>query len=149
MSQVPVLIDAVVALARADAVLSEAEVLDGPQVTESGAADWVLVGYDGDPGGDFQAASTAQDWAGLSTRRGERITLTVALVASRGDTDVRAARERVYTLGERLESLLRANPSLGLGAAQVAVDSTVLHQEQTAQGVQARLILGLGCETFS
>lgn len=149
MSQVPVLIDAVVDLSRADEVLSEAEVLDGPQVTESSAADWVLVGYDGDQNGDFQAATTAQEWAGLSTRRGERITLTVALVASRGDTDVRAARERVYALGERLESLLRANPSLGLTTAQVAVESTALHQEQTAKGVQARLILALGCQTFS
>ena len=143
------MIDALVGRWSADVELSEAEVTDGPQVTDSAAQDWILVGFDGDPGGSFQAAVTQQDWAGLSSQRGERIALTVAVVASRGDTDVKAARDRVYALARVLEDDLRADPSVGLSALQAAVDSSALHQEQTQSGVQARLLLTLGCDTFS
>lgn len=148
-SRVPELIDALVSRWRAAEGLAGVEVTDGPQVTDSAALDWVLVGFDGDAGGDYIAASASQDWSGMSTRRGERIALTVGVVAARGDTDVKAARDRVYALARVLEDDLRANPAVGLVSAQVAVESSVLRQEQTQAGVQARLLLTLGCDGFS
>lgn len=148
-SRVPELIDALVARWRGAEGLAGVEVTDGPQVTDSAAADWVLVGYDGDADGDFMAASATQDWSGMSTRRGEEIALAVGVVAARGDTDVKAARDRVYALARVLEDDLSANPSVGLQSVQVAVGSSRLHQEQTQSGVQARLLLSLTCNAFT
>ena len=149
MSLVPELIDALVGAFRAASGLPGVEVTDGPQVTDSAASDWLLVGFDGSPDGESPAASTTQSWADMSTRRGEQIALTVALVASRGDTDVRAARVRVYEMHAVVEALFRASPSLGLRTLQVAVGSSQLHQEQTQSGVQARLLLTLACDTLA
>lgn len=148
MSRVPALIDACVALFKADAGLSGAVVVDGPQVTAEQADDWVLVGYDGDANGSFQAATSTQNWAGLGTRRGESIALTVAVVARRGDTDVKAARDRVYALAGRIETVFRLNPSAALPELQVAVETGTLMQDQTPDGVQARLLLTLNADAF-
>jgi hypothetical protein len=144
MSKLPTLIDNLVTLFGS---INGAEVVDGPQVTDSDAADWILVGFDGDASGDYRTASTQQQWVGLSTRRAEQIDLTVALVATRGDTDVRAARQRVYEMNDEVEALLQANPSAGMAAAQVAILTTSFHQEQTANGIQARLLLSIYCES--
>lgn len=149
MSRLPEIIDALVQRWTTDPDLAEARVLDGPQVTDSAAQDWVMVGYDGGDSGSFQAATVEQDWAGMTALREERIALTVAVVACRGDTDVKAARDRVYEMAAVLAASLRADPSAGLPQMQIAIGSNVLHQEQTPDGIQARLIITLTCNTFA
>ncbi|MFC8658454.1 hypothetical protein ACFUCT_25105 [Streptomyces parvus] len=148
-SRVPELIDALVAALRADPALKGVEVTDGPEVTETGAPDWLVVGFDGDPDGGFQAAQTLGGWASLATGREEQIEVPVAAVASRGDTDVRAARMRVYEIGARLEALLAADPGVGLRSLEVAIEASQLFQPQTDQGVQARLLLTVAGRAFT
>ena len=149
MSRVPDLIDALVARLRTDEGLTGVGVTDGPEVTQEDADDWVLVGYDGDPSGVFQAAATEEEWAGLGVSREESIQLPVSLLVRRGDAEVKAARDRVYVLGDIVKAILRADPSIGLPGVQCAVGSTALFQTQLAdQGIQTRLVLALACRTI-
>ncbi len=148
-SRVPDVIDALVALGQADSELSGVVVSDGPEVTETSASDWLIVGFDGDPSGDFQAAQTVGGWAGLGTGREEQFQITVAAIASRGDTDVRAARTRVYEIGARVEEWLRADPRLGLESLEAAIEASQLTQDQTDQGVQAVLLLTVAGRAFT
>lgn len=145
MPLVAAAIDALVALGQADPELAGVEVLDGPVVSESGALEVLTIGYDGDPLGDLEAASTTGEFADLGSGREEVFQITVAAAAVNGDGDVRAARLRVYEIGGRVTAWLRADPSIGLGAGQVltAIESTRLRQEQTGQGAQAVLLMSV------
>lgn len=148
-SRVPELIDALLAKSRPIPGLTDVAVTDGPEVSGSTARDWLLIGFDGDPGGEFLAAQTVGGWSSLSTGREEQLQVTCAAIANRSDTDVRAARQRVYEIGACLEELLRRDPSLGLASLQVAIEASQLVQDQTDQGVQARLLLTVAGSAFT
>ena len=148
-SRIPEVLVALVALGRADTNLADVVVTDGPQIGETGAPDWLLVGFDGDPAGDFLAAQTTGGWSDLATGREEQWQVTVAAIASRGDTDVRQARVRAYEIGARVEAWLRADPSIGLPCLEAAIETTALVQDQTNQGVQARLLLTVAGRAFT
>ena len=149
-SRVPELIDALVAALATDPGLSGVVVVDGPEVSEALAQDWLIVGWSGDPDGDFQAAQTVGGWSGLAaTGREEQFQLTVAVIVTRGATDVRPARVRAYEIGGRLEVLLAADPSVGLRSLEAAVEGSQLVQDQTDQGMQARLMLTVAGRAFT
>ncbi|MFF1960995.1 hypothetical protein ACFVWX_28975 [Streptomyces sp. NPDC058220] len=148
-SRVPELIDALVARCTADEALADVMVTDGPEVSASSADDWLLIGFDGNAEGDFEAAQTVGGWCSLQTDREEQLQIPVAAVATRGDTDVRAARVRVYEIGARLEQLLRADPGVGLPSLEVAIEASQLVQDQTTDGVQARLVLTVAGRAFT
>lgn len=149
MADVPDVIDALVPRLRTEDGLTGVGVTDGPEITSEDRNDWVLVGFDGDPEGEFRAATTEEAWAGLGSSRESLIRLTVTLLARRGDADVRAARLRVYEMAGVVRGMLRADPSLGLPGVQCAIGSTSFHQPQTADsGIQARLVLTLVCRTI-
>lgn len=95
-SRIPDVIEALVGLGKTDPDLKGVSVADGPQVSDTAAADWLIVGFDGDPSGDFEAAQSVAEFAGLGTRREEQFQVTVAAIANRGDTNIVAARKRVY-----------------------------------------------------
>ncbi|MEU5111711.1 hypothetical protein AB0G64_09445 [Streptomyces longwoodensis] len=140
-SRLPEVIKALVALGKTDTELGDVEVVDGPQVSESDADDWLIVGFDGDPSGDFEAGQSLGDWSGLGTSREEQFQLTVAAIANRGDTDIVTARRRAYEIGGRVVAWLREQPNLGLHSLEAAIGSTRLVQDQTEDGAQARLLL--------
>lgn len=148
-SRVPELIDALVTQLQAATGLSGAIVVDGPEVSETSAPDWLIVGWSGEPDGDFQAAQTVGGWASLSTDRQEELQVTVTAIATRGDTDVRAARVRVYEIAAVLETLLFANPSVGLPELEVGIVASQLIQDQTDLGVEARLLLTVAGRAFT
>ncbi|MFB6950179.1 hypothetical protein ACFCXP_11165 [Streptomyces niveus] len=148
-SRIPELITALVELANADQALADVRIADGPQVTDDAAGDWLIVGWDADPAGDFEAAQTLGGWSDLGTGREEEFQLVVAAVASRGDTDIVAARRRAYEIGARVEAWLRAAPGLGLASLEAAVGGTRLIQDQTDQGAQARLLLTVAGRAFT
>jgi hypothetical protein len=146
---VPEIIDRLVALGAEDPALSGVRVSDGPEVTETSARDWLVVGFDGDPSGDFQAAQTVGGWAGLGTRTEEEFQITVAAIAQRGDTSVRAARARVYEIGARVEAWLREDPTIGLPSLEALIGASRLVQAQTDQGVQVVLLLTVAGRAFT
>ncbi|MFD3483783.1 hypothetical protein [Streptomyces sp. NPDC058665] len=148
-SRVPELIDALVARLTPDPELTGVVVVDGPEINETDTPDWLIVGWSGDPDGDFQAAQTLGGWSDLGTGREEQLQVTVAAIAARGDTDVRAARVRVFEIAGRVEALLRADPSVGLSSLEVAIEATQLVQEQDDNGAQATLLLTVAGRAFT
>lgn len=140
-SRIPDVIEALVGLGKTDPALEGVAVADGPEVSDSAAMDWLVIGFDGDPSGDFEAAQSVAEYAGLGTRREEQFQITVAAVANRGDVDVVAARRRAYEIGARVVAWLQASPSLGLAELEAGVGATRLVQDQTDQGASARLLL--------
>ncbi|MFE2046634.1 hypothetical protein ACFXAZ_38135 [Streptomyces sp. NPDC059477] len=154
MSRIPEVIAALVALARADPAFAPGgdsdgvTVADGPEVTDDAAPDWLIVGFDGDPTGDFEAAQSAAEAVGLGTSREEQFQITVAAVANRGDDDVVAARARAAEIGERVTAWLRESPSLGLDGLEAGIGGTRLVLDQTEQGAQARVLLTVAGRGF-
>lgn len=155
-SRVPEVIAALVALGQTEPLYEAGAdgtggvvVADGPQVTDNTAPDWLVVGFDGDPDGDFESAQTVGGWSDLSTRREEEFQITVAAIANRGDTDIVAARQRAYEIGACVEAWLRAAPDLGLPSLEAAIGGTRLVQEQTDQGASARLLLVVAGRAFT
>ncbi|MFG2515965.1 hypothetical protein [Streptomyces sp. NPDC048584] len=140
-SRIPDVIAALVGLGRTDPDLEGVAVADGPEVSDTAAMDWLVIGFDGDPTGDFEAAQSIAEFAGLSTRREEQFQVTVAAISNRGDTDVVAARARAYEIGGRVVAWLQASPTLGLSELEAGVAATRLVQDQTDQGASARLLL--------
>ncbi|MEU1596203.1 hypothetical protein ABZ468_25925 [Streptomyces sp. NPDC005708] len=149
MSRVPALIDAVTGRLALDVGLKAVRVTDGPEVSEDKAREWILVGYDGDPEGEFQSATTEEDWASLSTSRSERIELPLTVLVRRGDTDVKAARVRIYEIAAVIRAVFRNDPTVGLPGTTAAITGSTLYQAQTVEGIQARLLLTVGVETFT
>lgn len=148
-SQVPTLITNVLATLQAWPDLAGVQIIDGPVVQDSPLTDWVFIGYDGDPAGDFEAASTAQSWVGIGAKRkDEDIVLNCGIVASRGDTNVPAARSRAYVLMAAVETALRVDLSLGMPPPTVIeVAAEALYQEQTDAGIQARIPFSVAART--
>ncbi|WP_225080446.1 hypothetical protein [Streptomyces sp. CoT10] len=148
-SRVPEVIEALVALGEADPELAGVVVADGPQVTDSAALEWLVIGFDGDPSGDFEAAESVGGWTGLGTRRDEEFQITVAAIVNRGDTDIVAARRRAYEIAARVAAWLSARPNLGLLSVEAAIGTTRLVQDQTEQGAHARLLLTVAGHAFT
>ncbi|MFB6771142.1 hypothetical protein [Streptomyces sp. NPDC056337] len=138
-----------VALGTADAALKGVRVSDGPEITEDPDLEWLIPGWDADPNGDYQAANTLGGWAGLGSRREEQFQITVAVIAYNGDTDVRAARERVYEIAARVEAWFVADPSIGLSELEAAIEASQLTQDQTQKGAQATLLLTVAGRAFT
>lgn len=148
MSSIPAVIDALVAAFRAAPSLSDVEVDDGPLVSDGTAPDRVCVGFDGDPEGTFEAAVSEEAFNDLYGTRGERIEVPCAVIVSRGDTDVREARDRAFQILATVRDLFLADPTLAGPQTQTAVGSTRLTQVQTQNGIEVRLALSVTCETL-
>ncbi|MFI8531062.1 hypothetical protein ACIGMX_12515 [Streptomyces aquilus] len=155
-SRVPELIDALVQLARTDSAYEASRdhphgvvVADGPQVTEDTSPDWLVVGFDGDPEGDFESAQTIGGWSDLGGGREEEFTVTVAAISNREDVDIVGARRRAYEIAARVEAWLMADPSLGLPGLEAFVGGTRLVQDQTEKGACARLLLSVAGRGFT
>lgn len=99
-----------------------ANVVDGPVVVGD-SLDFVYIGYDGDPDGDWSAATMGQDWAGIGTKkRDESFNIAGAVVSRYSADDAQTARARVQAQFTIVETSVLADPSLGLpGQVQYCV----------------------------
>ncbi|MCW5252216.1 hypothetical protein [Streptomyces sp. SHP 1-2] len=149
VSRVPEVIAQLVALGEADKELHGVRVSDGPEVTGDAALDWLIVGFDGDPSGDFEAAQSTSVGTDLGAGREEDWQVTVAAIAQRGDTDVVTARARAYEIGGRVAAWLQADPALGLPSLQAGIGATRLTQDQTDRGAQAVLLMTVAGRAFT
>ena len=130
-------VDALVAALGADATLTGL-VIDGPPVTEAVLADAVTVGFGWDPDDDT-AIDVEQEYheLGATAKRDERVEIRCAAVSFRGDADMAAARARCVVLLGAVESVLRADPDLGLAdVLRCEVSFASFRQSQTAQGAE-------------
>lgn len=144
-SRLPDLVDNFVSRLEAASGLSGVQVVDGPIVSGTAAQEQVFVGYDADPEGDAEAASTSQTWAGLGARaKNEDIQLTCAVLVRKGSTAVKPLRDRVFAIFAEVEAVVRADPSLGLPPPTVcAITDTSFRTPQTPNGIEGRLLFTL------
>ena len=98
-------VDALLTAYQGAAGLAGIPVYDGPAVTSSADADFVIVGHDASMGADGTLQATAlagnylQDWADLTTGREERGYINCLIGAQTGDsTDTAGRRDRVKVL---------------------------------------------------
>jgi len=130
-------VDALVAALSADATLTGL-VIDGPPVTQDELVDVVTVGYGWDADDDT-AIEIEQEYheLGPTAKRDERLDVRCAVASFRGDADIAAARARCVVLLGAVESVLRADPSLGLAdVLRAEVTLGTFRQAQTAQGAE-------------
>lgn len=88
-------------------------VVDGP-FPDGDIETQILLGYDGDPEGDWSAAVIDQDWAGITRKRDETFDIVGAVVCAYSADDMRTLRARVQAQFTLVETSLLADPSLSL-----------------------------------
>lgn len=147
LSRVPSTLDALVALFTPG--LAPTPVWDGP-VPTGDFSDALYLGYDADPLGERQAASSTTKWAGIGAKkRDETITIIGAAVAISGDGIAKDARDRAYAIVAAAEQLLRIDPSMAQPPPFVAsISETQLFWDWLENaGLQARLAFQIDVET--
>lgn len=121
-----------------------ANVVDGPLVVGD-TLDFVYIGYDGDPEGDWSAATISQDWAGIGTRkRNEYFDIVGAVVSRYSADDSATARARVQAQFTIVENAILDDPSLGFAPPCVAGVNPV---ELFAEDGQYRLTFVIRVQT--
>lgn len=138
-SRIPDAIEALIELFDSAPGLAEVEIYDGPVIAGE-VADSIYVGYDGNPEGLFDAAIGDQEWAGIGAKaRRESFRVVCAIVVQSGDSDIPAARARVFSIFAECETALRADPSLGLPPPTTAGVLNPQFFLEPVSGIQARL----------
>lgn len=127
------------------------DVWDGP-IVSGNSGDTIHIGYDADPEGDAQAATSHQQWAGTggSRKRDESIDITCAAVVLVGDSTPRwkPTRDRAIALIDAVGQVLRANPSLGQPPpSRAELIPGDYFQENGPVGYQARFVFTVHIET--
>lgn len=145
ISRFPGTIDKVIEVLEAAGLL----VYDGIEEVNS-TADCVHIGWDGDPKGRFKAGDTKQEWAGTvgANRRDEEFDIICCAIATRGDNNVKFARDTVYDLLGTVEATLRANPGLGFTSPYTAgVRPRETFMIPFNDGISARVVFTITVKT--
>lgn len=146
VSAIPAVIDALVA--QADAALTSVTVYDGFGISDD-PGDFLMVGVDdADLLDAATSAESSQVPATMGTLRTRQETGTVTCLALswNGDADMAAARTAAFATANEVSDLIRADPSLGLGAPDFRLlvagygGSERLMQNQDEDGAEAALV---------
>lgn len=139
-SRVPAVLSQLTTVATTALAATQCRVFRGPFVTGD-PGDGLFVGYDGDPAGEMRAVVISSDWAGLGAKaRNEEFRVSCAVTALRGDPDVEAATNAVYSYYELFENAVRTTPSLNQTPRLTASFSAAeLFTMPHPNGLQARL----------
>lgn len=144
-SRIPAAFDNLYARLEASTELQEMDcaVWDGPPVTGDNR-DGIFLGYDGNPDGEFLAASTTQRNVSIGQRkRDESIAITGCAIVLLGNGTWKEARDRAFALIDIVGQALRTtadDPALGQPPPSFAeFESGDLFQEPLEVGNQARV----------
>ena len=89
----------------------------GPMVSGD-PDDAVLVGFDGDPSGEFEMVTHSQNWVGLGQRsRNDIFDIHCCILTMTGSTDdqaMSAAMARLYGIWKCLTAAIKADPGMGM-----------------------------------
>lgn len=147
-SRLPALIDALVSRATTALAASPVLVTDGYGVTDD-PSDFLMVGIEEPtiPAASF-AGSSDQSWGPQGNRaRDENGAVWCAAYSENGDGVQKTARDAAYSYMAAVETLLRADPNLGIApggnfVAQMG-DTQRLTQNQDSNGASALLIFNV------
>lgn len=138
-------IDALVTLARSTSAL---DVHDGPVVATASTSDYLVIGGTEDP--DDEPSSFDQTWNGLGARgKVETGEVTCAVLVGTGGEDVKTARDRALSILGEMETLVRADPSLGgvLSGGWCQVSGGRHVQRLNSQGLYVRVVFTVSYQT--
>jgi hypothetical protein len=122
------------------AALSPTPVLDGPGLSESSMAVYVVVGHDDDPDANEAAAYRADFDSMESVARIELGSVNCYIVAQSGGADMATVRVTARDTAAAVDTALRADPTLGgvVGRADYGA-SGVVKQESNTDGIAVLL----------
>jgi len=152
-SRVPATIDYLVAAFTAASTLGAATppvaVYDGPVLTDAPDQLILWVGMDDPNSGEAPiAAESDTEWAALGAlAQNEEFTIHCVAEAWGGADQVRAIRLTAYGIVAAVETLLRADVSLGgtLPSGWARVTGSQLRQDNVQQGAIARVAFNINC----
>jgi hypothetical protein len=139
-SRIPAVLNELESVATTAMANTGCQVFRGPFVTgDPGSA--LFIGYDGDPGGDFETVIQNSEWAGLGAKaRNEMFDVFCAITELSGENNVGAATDHVFVLFSAFEDAMRANPGLNQAPRLTAAVATVhLSTMPHPSGLQVRL----------
>ena len=129
------------ALWQADPDFSTVRVVDGPQVNEEDANEWLFVGYDADNLDDStEGASAEQDWMAFAKLKQEQGEVTCAAVVRSGEVNIPAVRARALDIVSDAEDGLRTDPTLGGLVMQSWLSDQRFIPMVTQTGCKARVV---------
>lgn len=141
VSRMPEVVDAILARLAA-AVPAGVAVWDGPIVTGD-LRPAIHIGYDGDPAGEFEAGTSAQEWAGIGAKkRDETLTITGAVIAYQGGgVAMKEGRDAAYALLSLVGDCIHPLPSLGVQAPTWAgiTSHALVYEPAENRGVEVRI----------
>ena len=144
--------DAVITALRASPTFADpVRVFDGPAATDAGWFDAVFIGFDGDWQGTYEAVQIAQTWAYTGgTSQYEELHLICSAVSWSGALDPKGCRDRAATLLAGVETVLRTDPTVGLGGATIitALEVGTVFQEPFPDGHACRILFTIHAHTF-
>lgn len=160
-SAISIAISALVDLLAADPALAAVDVVDGPLLDWSAMRPaapqrgdgrlWVVVGAQ--PDEDARAAEGEQTWgstgSGTNHSRDETFAVYCTAVGFDGGQDVRALRTAVFGLVARVETILRADPTIG-GTVLYSLFGGVtrLDQAATPKGITVDALFNVQCRAY-
>lgn len=139
ISRYAAVVDAIVALASADATLAAAgvQVFDGPPLSQPTGTTLLAVGWTGDY--EDETAGTIQQGyhdLGPAAKRDEIVTVNCAIQSWKGDDDMSGARTAAIAALGALETALRGDVDAGVAdALAVEMSDATVRQARTAEGL--------------
>ncbi len=139
ISRYAAVVDALVALAQADATLTAAavEVFDGAPTSQPYGTTLLAFGWTGDYE-DETAGTIRQTYhdLGPAAKRDETVEVVCAIQSWRGDDDMAAARTSAVAALGALETALRADVDAGVSdALRVEMSDATVRQARTSEGL--------------
>lgn len=132
---------------QAGTTLAGVRLMDGPPTTNFSDRERLYIGYS--PGAD-QAVEIQQEFAGAGVRqRDEDFSITCYLEVSWGDTNMRLRRQRLFSILEAVDTVLRNSGQAGTtlnGSVQWAhLTVASLSQVQDPDGAVASAVFTVSC----
>jgi hypothetical protein len=129
--------------------LGGADVLDGPEVTGSGALEVVIVGWYGQASDTLAADGTVvmEGLAGSPDRESYEVRCAALVLNAAGDLAL--ARARAYELATACGALVAANRTLGGLVLRAGVTTQALRQDQPTGGARATVEFGVAVDAYT
>lgn len=144
-SVTPLIVDAL--FTQATAALPTVKVFDGFQLTKQRGPDILMIGVDdGSNPGAATGSNSNQEQATAGTPRSRQQTgfINCWALSWTGHKTQKEARDRVYAIQAAVETILRADPTLGIPRPNgqvltIQLDAEQLTQDQSGAGAEALL----------
>ena len=149
-SSVPAAITGILAAFRTSPALGLAEVpvRDGPQLTAEPGLEAVAVGYTGDQAQDIVTGTASPEGLAVLPDR-ERYAVTCCIEVLDGEGNMADARARAYAIHAACGAAIAVDHTLGKAVLSASLGIGSLRQQQTANGLLARITFPVNIDAYT